>query len=489
MTNNNYFNNLLSIVDNELNHNLNILYKEYPFFNYFKHDYLNKNINYIRNQLESENLVNVSLINFNGVDRIDVSVDNLKDIPIEVIGVEIGGQILFTSQNPAIVESTKLDELYYLRFYKSNAKSFFGNYNYMDFNMTFVFKVVGLDEIYRIQIDDINSILSEKIIKSGNYSHIIYKKPNIDLFQFLTINNDTGEIRVKSGNYLVSADLVIPPNYKFIVEAATKLDIIQNANILSYSPVHFGGTKKEPISILSSDSTGQGITVINAGGQSIISYVEFKGLGNPNKAGLNQTGAINFYQSDVKITNTNIENNFGEDALNIIRSYYEIYNSTFRDILSDAFDGDFSDGLIINSVFYNCGNDAIDVSGSNVIIDSVFIDNAGDKAISIGEKSLLNGKNIKIQNSEIGITSKDFSIVELDSITIFNTKLGFTAYQKKPEYGGGKIKVDKYILNNVEIAFLIEKGSSMIANNNNVPITDRKVEDMLYGSIYGKSSN
>ena len=129
---------------------------------------------------------------------------------------------------------------------------------------------------------------------------------------------------------------------------------------------------------MSSDSTGQGITVINAGGQSIISYVEFKGLGNPNKAGLNQTGAINFYQSDVKITNINIENNFGEDALNIIRSYYEIYNSTFRDILSDAFDGDFSDGLILNSVFYNCGNDAIDVSGSIVIIDSVFIDNAGD---------------------------------------------------------------------------------------------------------------
>ena len=442
MTNDKYIDNLLSIEDDELNYNLNILYKEYPYFNYFKRDYFKVNINYIRNQLNSEKLINATLTNYNGKDRIDVSVDNLKDIPIEVIGIEIGDQLMFRPQNSTIIKSTRLDELYYLRLYKSIVNSF--PENYTDYNMTFVFKVIGLDKIHRVQIKDIDSILSKKIIKTENHDHIIYKKPNINLFQFLTINNNMNEIRVKNGNYIISRDLVIPPNFKFIVEAGTKLDIIKSANILSYSPLHFLGTKKEPIIILSSDSTGQGITVINASEKSIISYTKLKGLRNPQKIGLNQTGSINFYQSDIDITNIIVENNISEDALNIIRSSYKIYNSTFMNTYSDAFDGDFSDGLIINSTFYNCGNDAIDVSGSNVIIDSVLIAYTGDKGISIGEKSILNGKNIKIQNSEIGITSKDFSVVEVDNVTLSNTKVGFTAYQKKPEYGPGKIKVGKY---------------------------------------------
>ena len=48
--------------------------------------------------------------------------------------------------------------------------------------------------------------------------------------------------------------------------------------------------------------------------------------------------------------------------------------------------------------------------------------NTDEKRISVGENSKLKGNKINIQNSEIGITSKDFSVVEIDNITLLNTK-------------------------------------------------------------------
>ena len=129
------------------------------------------------------------------------------------------------------------------------------------------------------------------------------------------------------------------------------------------------------------------------------------------------------------------------------------------------------------------------MSGSDLTIDSVFIDNAGDKGISVGEYSKLRGQKIKVQNSEIGITGKDNSVVEIDDITIENTKLGFTAYQKKPEYGPGKIIINKYNSYNVENNFLIEEGSSMTIGSKYIAATNKNVENMLYGEIYGKKSD
>ena len=89
--------------------------------------------------------------------------------------------------------------------------------------------------------------------------------------------------------------------------------------------------------------------------------------------------SINFYNSPVVIEDSIFENIYSEDALNIIRSEFEIKNTVFKNVRSDAFDSDFSEGSVLNSKFYNIGNDAIDVSGSLVKLISVSVDNSGDK--------------------------------------------------------------------------------------------------------------
>jgi len=484
---NNYIAEFLNSIKDKLEDNLAILYKEYYYFDYFKRDYLNVNINYVKKQLLNDKLVKVQYLHYNQHDRIKLSIDNLSDIYIKVLGLMVGDNIIFKPNDETVIKSTLSTESYILNLDIANDKKVL---KISDNEFFLAYQVYGLNKLLKAEVDDVPSEMmnydSSAISNVGYY--LKYKKSNMERFPFLNIEKAEGNIKLTKGHYVLTNDLIIPPNIKFFIESGVELDLLDSTNILSYSPIYFLGTENDSILIHSSDSTGQGIIILYADNESKMDHVCFSNLSKPARSGWNLTGSINFYESDISINNCLFEKNRSEDALNIIRSNYKISKSIFRNTASDAFDGDFSNGLISQSKFINCGNDAIDVSGGIVTIDSVFIDNAGDKGISIGESSLLSGKNIAIFNSEIGITSKDRSRVDLDNITISNTRLGFTAYQKKPEYGPGEIVVINYKLYNVDREFLIEAGSSMFANNMNVPATYAKVEEMLYGSLYGKSS-
>jgi hypothetical protein len=486
IANDSYYNELFAVVNDNLNKNLNILYKEYPYFSFLKHEYLKENINYIENQIHTNNSIKASIISYDGKNRINLSIDNFKDIPIKIIGLEIGKNIFFEPLDQMIISSTISDEPKYLRLY--NKKSKLPNEEFLDFDKKLIFKIVGLNEKFKINVEDVNfrKIFDLSSLVEENF--LIKKESNIDLFSFLEINYDLNEIIIKNGSFIIENDLIIPPDFKLIVESGARIDIINKSNILSYSTVLFEGTESQPINIFSSDNTGQGITVINASEKSLISHVNIKNLSNPNKKGIFQTGSINFYQSDVEIKNSLIENNYSEDALNIFRSDYNISNTIFNNSFSDAFDGDFSNGNISNSKFYNCGNDAIDVSGSFLNLDSIIIDKVGDKAISIGENSNLVGSDLLIENCELAITSKDRSFIKINNIVLNNNKVDFTAYEKKSEFGSSKIIVNNYKSNNLKTPFLIEIGSSLYLDNKEMPTINKKVEDLLYGTLFGKSS-
>ena len=129
--------------------------------------------------------------------------------------------------------------------------------------------------------------------------------------------------------------------------------------------------------------------------------------------------------------------------------------------LSDGFDADFCTGEIKNSVFSNTGNDGMDFSGSQITIGGTRIDNAGDKGISVGEDSSVKVWNAHITNSNIGVASKDLSFLSIFYIKMEDCVTGYAAYQKKPEFGPGKIEVETEIVNGNKYPYQIEVGSSL----------------------------
>ena len=96
--------------------------------------------------------------------------------------------------------------------------------------------------------------------------------------------------------------------------------------------------------------------------------------------------------------------------------------------------------------------------------------------------------NVTIENSEIAIAGKDLSIIHGKNLKIINTKLAFTAFQKKSEYGPSTIFVESVDFKTVETRYLIESTSSM-KEDGKVVETSENVKGRMYGVEFGISSD
>jgi hypothetical protein len=272
--------------------------------------------------------------------------------------------------------------------------------------------------------------------------------------------------------------LIIPEGYKVYSKEGTTIDLTNGATILSYSGLQLIGTKNNPIKIISSDGTGQGLSVFNVEEKSNLKYVSFDGLSTPLKSNWELTGAVTFYESPASLDNVVFLNMKSEDSLNIIRSEFEIKNSVFENSFSDCLDVDFGNGKIISTTFNNCGNDGLDISGSVVELKDLKIINVGDKGMSIGEESEVYAENIEINKGYIGVASKDQSNLEIKNIKISECEYDFALYQKKPEFGPASINAIEV---EDESKYIVEKESKLSVNEKIILSGEEKVYDKLYG--------
>jgi len=298
------------------------------------------------------------------------------------------------------------------------------------------FRTLGMDSIFHTKIKNIPSPIS-------NFPTIsIREKVDLDTLSFLQVEENY--MNVLPGRHQISTHLVIPDNYTLRIGGETSLDFVQGAGLISYGPVEIYGKEEAPILITSSDKSGNGFSVLQAGSQkSYLEYVIFDNLNTLDYNGWSLTGAVNFYESPVDINHCVFRSNHCEDGLNIVRSNFELKNSTIMNTPFDGLDVDFSKGLIRNCKFKETKNDGMDFSGSNIILESATIDNAGDKGLSVGEESDVIVKWMYINGATIGLAAKDLSTVLINHVILDNCEQGITAYQKKAEYGGSKIVANK----------------------------------------------
>ena len=154
--------------------------------------------------------------------------------------------------------------------------------------------------------------------------------------------------------------------------------------------------------------------------------------------------------------------NHCEDALNIIRSEFLLSQSQISETAFDGLDADFCEGKIADCGFAEIGNDAMDFSGSVIQVEECRIEKAMDKGLSAGEESTVRVSSLSVSDANIGVASKDFSMLSISEIDLENCGTGFAAYQKKPEYGSAKIEVYEARTNSVRRLHLVERGSQLI---------------------------
>ena len=235
-----------------------------------------------------------------------------------------------------------------------------------------------------------------------------------------------------------------------------------------------------PVIITSSDFSANAFTVLQTNGRSVLNHVVFENMNTLNYKGWTHTGAVTFYESDVDITNTRFYRNQCEDALNIIRSDFSLAYAAFDYTFGDAFDSDFSTGEVFRTEFTNIGNDAIDFSGSIITINEVHISETGDKGISGGEDSKLVVMNTNISRANIGIASKDLSVVKVHNSALSDCNYGLVLLKKKPEYGPEFMELYNTKMTGIKDQYLIEKGSSLMMDGKNIEGFATNVSELFY---------
>ena len=361
---------------------------------------------------------------------------------------------------------------------------------------------------------------NEKIVKSIEPS--INNNLKIDkinkskyLKYFLKTNND---LKLKSQITYINENIKIPSGLNIKISSGQKIYLIDNAFIFSNSPwIAEGKEKQIEISGLK-DNFGGGLLISNSNITSIFDNVKFQYLNglkkpffynlkknymttissyngyssyfekielNPKENILfnmnyNLMGSINFFNSNVKLKNSIFENICSEDAINIVSSNFEINDSVFEENCSDSIDVDFGEGKINNVSFKNIGNDAIDFSGSKASLDTVKLKTIGDKFISVGEESTINIKNVKGNDSFVGIVSKDGSIVKIENVVLENVKIGLAAYIKKKEFNEAKIHAKDLKLDNIKYSTLSDSFSEIFINNEKTEITTNDILEIIY---------
>jgi hypothetical protein len=461
---------------------MNKVYIDNPFY-IFPEESLNESVEYIKNKLYPKTPSIDVFISSTSVDSISFLFENKIELPIEIMEFLYDNEKIIKLNERLIIDGNHKDDGS-LQSFNLNLPSTIDTILYSAESFEVFYSILGLNEMRKVTV-------YPSVMKQSDFDKLNTTKQsdNVQDFDFLLIKNINKTIEFSQLNCEVSKDLILPAGYKVFAKPGCQIVLSNSARIISYSPLLFYGEKDSLITISSKDSTGQGIVVLNCPQVSELNYVNFNNLSNISSFGWDLTAAITFYKSPVNINNCTFSNNLiGDDYLNIKRTKFTITNTKFENTYADAFDADFCTGSIISATFINIGNDAIDVSGTKLKLETIVIENSGDKGISAGEKSHLICKDIDITGGEIAIASKDNSIIELNNINITSCKLAYVAFQKKSEFGPGKIVVKNAISVDVETEYLVENGSSLSINGNQINKKSKKVKEKLYGKEYGKAS-
>lgn len=355
------------------------------------------------------------------------------------------------------------------------------------------FKGNSKEEITKIQ----QVIADHQFAKYASNCNFSEKTLTVDKIKSCYPTKSFNEFFVQKGEYFIlkqqeitiSSPLIIPSGLDIKFNSGDHIDIVNGGFILSFSAVQMEGTAKNPIKIISSDTLGGGFHVINANSNSNLNYVIFDGLSNLDYQSWKLPSAVTFYESPVIIKNSLFTNNHCEDALNIFRSTpYLFESSVISNTFSDAFDADFSDGIIKNCEIINSGNDGVDISGSNITIINTKFNKIADKALSAGENSSMKVDSCFIDGASLAIVAKDLSKVEISNTVVANSEVVYCAFQKKDEFGSSSIEATNVSFTNFKEENLIEEGSKLKVDGEKIHNYRDDVKKYLYGNEYGKET-
>jgi hypothetical protein len=294
-----------------------------------------------------------------------------------------------------------------------------------------------------------------------------------ELPQYATTDGDT--IRIGPGDWKVDAPLIFPKGHEVVLVPGTTLRFSRDAYLLVRGGLRAEGTETSPIVLTAQADSWKGLYVLQAGEVSRLRHIRFEKVDFLEDGVLQLTGGVSFYQSDVEMEDVVFEGSLAEDALNIIESEFEIRNSIFEDIRSDAFDSDYAKGMLSDSVFRRIGGDGLDTSGSEVLGERLVFEGVVDKAVSAGEGSEVRLDTVVVRDVGAAMVSKDGSNLSIKNLSVSGAKIASgMVYRKKSLYGSARLLVFSSDID--QGSFYNQVGNELIVNGTPIEGIELDVE-------------
>lgn len=357
-------------------------------------------------------------------------------------------------------------------------------------------KEININQPFKIPINsqlsrDINcpkSIITVKYSFNGEN-----KSTNIRAFDTKTLLNNPligqkltnyivekskGKYLIESGSWIVNHPIKIKGD--LTINEGAKLQFGSESFLIVEGKISINGSSTKPVIMtsLEKNQTWKGIHVFNNSREKKLSKLKFLEISNIEalRSGiLNLTGGMNFYNTNIEISNLEISNSLAEDALNIINGELNIKNLSIDGTISDGFDCDFCEGNIQNLILKNIGGDGLDISSSKINANISKAINIRDKVVSIGEGSDANVSIASVENSFLAAAVKDASKANISLKDVQTNGPLVMSYVKKDFYEGETfvdISINEIYLNDLKNKFLADKNTEMRVNNKLIKESD-----------------
>ena len=332
---------------------------------------------------------------------------------------------------------------------------------------------------------------------AGN--NTIIKKLKLIPYDFHHIENNNGYLQeclkerklisrgdtliIKNARIQINDILIIPGNKTLLVEQGAVIEFTsEQSGLIVYGKAEMVGTKDKRIRFRGVNGY-KGFLVFIRNGQTKLDHVDFSNLFYPENYDI--SGSVTFYKTDALITECFFDNNHAEDFINIVNSSFSFSHSKIFRSASDAIDLDFSNGKIEGLSIENAKNDGIDASGSSIYVSNTTFFGIGDKCVSGGEVSAIDLNGLSLNNSELGIVSKDGSKITGNHLYFSGVKVPAVAFIKKSRYENPELTLLNSLFTGYRKRELIQEGISIRINAQTITGNLEDVSSLLYGQEYG----
>ena len=440
--------------DGDANKMLNILHRTFPGYRFKYKDTLYRNQEFIRERLNPSFPVLNAYLYCVESNNIVLELGNVHTLPLEIVSASCEGHEIYTVDKEVILQAKIPLE--------------FVNYKRIRFripeNLTWS-KELKTDIVVKYKVLGTNYVKRVKVSPWSHFDEEFPKKtftgatpPQIN-FPFIVRSKGGKKIEIKTGEWRLEKDLIIPRGYHVVCFGNTRLILTGSARIISYSPFDFNGRKDAPIVIEGQGDNPQGIVLMNTDKQSIFRFTIFRNLGICTKGDWASPGALVLYQAPVRVQNCKFQKSRGADFLVLIRSTFAVQSCTFEDCDGIGLNALYSTGSITETSFARCQKQGIIGLGSDIRCKKIRLDRCLGGGIIASERSVIRVVECTIKGCSPGVESNSESKVYVKGVRIGDYSLDFRARRKNPEFTYAFLSAEHVRCEDGELAYECDRGS------------------------------